>query len=66
MVASISEFSLLLIFSWMQFLFVTVVPKYLNFAAFSKDLLANLYIVVLSCNLVMKHDHTLCFLCAYV
>jgi hypothetical protein len=29
-----------LIFLWMQFLFVTAVPKYLSFATFSKKLLA--------------------------
>jgi hypothetical protein len=32
------EFNLLLISSWMRFSFVTFVPKYLNFATFSKDL----------------------------
>jgi hypothetical protein len=34
------EFSLLLISLWMQFSFVTVFPKYFNFATFSEDLLA--------------------------
>jgi hypothetical protein len=33
------SFNLLLISSWMEFLSVRIVPKYLNFSAFSKDLL---------------------------
>jgi len=36
MITSI-PWNMLLISSWMQFLFVTFVPKYLNFATFSKD-----------------------------
>jgi hypothetical protein len=40
MVASIPWIYSLLISSLMQFWFVTVVPKYLNFATFSKDVLA--------------------------
>jgi hypothetical protein len=32
------EFNLFSIPSWMQFWFVTFVPKYLNFATFSNDL----------------------------
>ena len=32
------KFNLLLIFSWMEFLSVRIVPKYLNCSAFSKDL----------------------------
>jgi hypothetical protein len=39
-VASIPEFNLLLISSWIKFWFVTVVPKYFNCGTFSKDLLA--------------------------
>jgi hypothetical protein len=63
MVASIPEFNLLLISSWMQFWFVTVVPKYLKFVIFSKDVLAT-----------FKNDFflyygdekwTYCFLCVY-
>jgi hypothetical protein len=38
-VSGISEFSLVLISSWMQFLFLTVVPKYLKTATSSKELL---------------------------
>jgi hypothetical protein len=34
-----SEINLLLICSWMQFWLVTVVPKHMNFAIFSEDLL---------------------------
>jgi hypothetical protein len=37
---ALPEFSLLLISSWIKFWFVTVVPKYLNCATFSKDLLS--------------------------
>jgi hypothetical protein len=33
------EFNLLLISSWIKFSIVTVIPKYFNFATFSKDLL---------------------------
>jgi hypothetical protein len=35
-----SEFNLILISSWIRIWFVIVVPKYLNFATFSKHLLA--------------------------
>jgi hypothetical protein len=37
------EFNLFLISSWMQFSLVTAVPKYLNVATFSKDLLVILH-----------------------
>jgi hypothetical protein len=37
---ALPEFSLLFISSWIKFWFVTVVPKYLNCATFSKHLLA--------------------------
>jgi hypothetical protein len=37
---TLPEFNLLLISAWIIFWFVTVVPKYLNCATFSKDLLA--------------------------
>jgi hypothetical protein len=39
-VAAFSKFSVFLISSCMQFWYVTVIPKYLNFATFSYDLLA--------------------------
>jgi hypothetical protein len=39
-VKAFPEFSLLLISSCMQFWFVSVVPRYLNFATLSKDLFA--------------------------
>jgi hypothetical protein len=32
------EFNLLLIPSWMLFSFISIIPKYLNFATFSEDL----------------------------
>jgi hypothetical protein len=35
-----TEYDVLLISSWMSFWFVSVVPKYLNFATFSNDSLA--------------------------
>jgi hypothetical protein len=38
----VEAFSLLLISSWFQFWSVNVAPKYLNFATYSKDLLAAL------------------------
>jgi hypothetical protein len=37
---ALSEFRLLLISSWVKIWFLTVVPKYLNYVTFSKDLLA--------------------------
>jgi hypothetical protein len=38
---ALPEFSLLLISSWMHFWFINIIiPKYLNFTTFSKDLLA--------------------------
>jgi len=40
MVAGIPEFNLLLISSWMQYWIVSVIPKYLNYAPLSKDLLS--------------------------
>jgi hypothetical protein len=40
MVEASLEVNVLLISSWMNFIFDTVVRKYLNFATFSKDLLA--------------------------
>jgi hypothetical protein len=39
-IASISQFNLLLISSWMSFWFFSVVTNYLNFAKFSNDSLA--------------------------
>jgi hypothetical protein len=47
-----------LIPSWIQFWFVAIVPKHLNFATFLRDLLASyLYTVILSCSLVTRHEH---------
>jgi len=46
----------------MRFLFVTVVPKYLNFATFSKDLLVVSKLWILSCihtNLLFTLFHML-------
>jgi hypothetical protein len=40
-----SDFNLHLISSWIQFWFVTVVPKYLNYATFSKDPLAAVVLI---------------------
>jgi len=40
MVETFSECRLLVIYTWIQFYFVIVVPKYLNIATFSTDLLA--------------------------
>jgi hypothetical protein len=37
--SAFSELNLLWISSWMQFWFLTIVPKHFNFAIFSKDLL---------------------------
>jgi hypothetical protein len=34
------QFNIFLVCSWTQFLYVTIVPKYLNFVTFSKDLLS--------------------------
>jgi hypothetical protein len=39
----------------------TVVAEYLNFAAFSKDLLAN-FMLFFPCIFVAIHQHTFCFL----
>jgi len=57
---AIPEINLLLIFSWMQFSFVIIVPKYFNFSTFSKDLL--------NCNFVLRsgdktQPYTYSFLC---
>jgi hypothetical protein len=57
--ANILEFILLLISSWMQFWFVTVVPTYFNFATFSK-------VIILPCSLVTSHGHILTFLWFYL
>jgi hypothetical protein len=46
MVASIPIFNLLLIVVWIQFAFVIVIPKYLNFARFLKDLLTTFIVSV--------------------
>jgi hypothetical protein len=35
-----ADFNVLTIFIWMQFWFVTVIPKYLNFVTVSKGLVA--------------------------
>jgi hypothetical protein len=48
----------------MQFGFVTVIPKYLNFVTFAKDLLATL-IMILFYILVTRHKHILSFLHVY-
>jgi hypothetical protein len=48
MVASITQIELLLISTWIKFWFVTVIPKYVNFAVFSKDL-RYLYVVISPC-----------------
>jgi hypothetical protein len=57
MVACILEFNLLLIFLLMQFWSVTVVLKYLNFATFSKDLLA--FSILLFCPVFWWWDTTI-------
>jgi hypothetical protein len=44
---AIPESNLPLIYSWMLFWLVTVIPKYLNFATYSKDLLVVNYDFVL-------------------
>ena len=49
MVANIPRFNLPLVSSWMHFLCVNTVPKYLNFGTFSKDLLA-----ILCCDFVLQ------------
>jgi hypothetical protein len=53
----------LLISSWIKFWFVTVVPKYLNCATFSKEFVSSLYVTILACILVTKQQHILSFLC---
>jgi hypothetical protein len=51
------EFSPLLISSWMQFRFVPVVRKYLNFATL-KWFINCLHVkMILSCSLVTRHEH---------
>jgi len=41
-----------------------VVPKYLNFAIFYKDLLAIIrHIMILTCILVTGHEHIFIFVC---
>jgi hypothetical protein len=47
---ALPDFSLLLISFWIKFWFVTVVPKYLNCATFSKDLLP----IFMSWSMVIK------------
>jgi hypothetical protein len=62
-VGSIPRINLLLISSWMQFRFVTVVLKYFNFPTFLNYLLA----VILSSGLVKRHKYilSLLFVCLY-
>jgi hypothetical protein len=55
------EFNLLLISSWMSFWFVSVVPKYLNYATFSSD---SLVIILWFCPefwliiCILPHNHS--------
>lgn len=59
--ASIPQFYLLLISSWIKFWFITVVSKYLNFAPFSKDLKSTLVIKLqFLINNAQSHDHSVC------
>jgi hypothetical protein len=52
-VANITHFKLLLISSWIQFWFVTAVPKYLHTF---RGYISSLYIVVLPCILMARHN----------
>jgi hypothetical protein len=56
-VASITRINLLLIFSWIKFWFVTVIPKYFYCDTFSDDPLAYLYAMNFPCILLTKHEH---------
>jgi hypothetical protein len=57
---ALSELNLL-ISSWNKFWFVTVVPKYLNFAKFSKALLVIFYVTAVFCILVTRYQHIISF-----
>jgi hypothetical protein len=61
---ALPEFILLLIFFWIKFWFVTVIPKYLNCHIF-KWSTSYFYIPISVCILVMRHQHILSFLYVY-
>jgi hypothetical protein len=56
------EFNLLLIYSSVQFWFVSVVPKYMAFVTFSDDFIACRRVAILSCITFATLEHTLGFL----
>jgi len=60
MVASCMQFNMYLISSWIKFLFVPFVPKYLNFVMIDGNLLARL-IIMLSSSMVMGYEHITVF-----
>lgn len=54
-----------LIFMCIQFWFVSVALKYVNFSIYGKDLQADFNVVILSCILLMRNEHTFSFLWIY-
>ena len=62
---ALPDLNLLLISSAIEFWFVKVVPKYLNYSTLSKVLLLNLT-VNSSCILISRHEHILSFISTYL
>jgi hypothetical protein len=63
MIATFPELNLLLIFSWMQFWLLLLFP---NTLSYFKGFISNQYLVILSCILVVRHNHLLNFLYVYL
>jgi hypothetical protein len=55
-----SKFNLLLISLWKKFWFVTINPKYFNFATFLKDLLAVFIFILWLCSAIWQQDMNIC------
>jgi hypothetical protein len=58
---ALPDSNLLSISSWIEFLFVRIVPKYLKYSTISKELSVD-HIVTSSCILISRHDYVLSFI----